>query len=108
VNHLSLWGLGEVICPLSDESLFQINPEFPLANETTADGYKRKIGQKAARAFSTTFNGTDINLILAAFTGSTTLKDAIETFPKKLKPYGVDMVIWLMRFVLILSPLSPS
>lgn len=97
MNHLSLWGLGEVISPLSDESLFHINPEFPLANETTADIYTRKIGQKAARAFSTTFSGTDINVILSSFTGNIPLKEAIKKFPAGLQSYGVDIVIWLMR-----------
>jgi hypothetical protein len=89
--------LGEVICPLSDESLFHIHPHFSLGNETTADNSTRKLGQKAARAFATTFNGTDLHLILAPFTGSVTLKEAIQSFPKNLQPYGVDVVIWLMR-----------
>lgn len=94
---MTLWGLGEVIVPLSEETLFHIHPEFPLGSESTADNYTRKLGQRVARAFATSFNGTDIYLILQHFTGNITLKEILQKFPRNLQTYSVDIIIWLMR-----------
>lgn len=51
-----------------------------------------------SRTFHTIFNGSDINLILVPFNGKRILKDAIKLFPKHLQPYGIDIVIWLLRY----------
>jgi hypothetical protein len=97
VVHLCQWGLGEVINTITGHSLYQIHPDCPLNNETTADSKRRAAGARLAQAFASVFGGADINIVLAAFDGDTTLSEALLKFPKTLNAYGVDMLVWLLR-----------
>lgn len=96
--HLCEWGLGEIINTITANSLYQIHPDCPLSNETTADSKRRAAGARLAEAFSSAFGGGDINSVLATFNGDSSLTEAISNFPKNLNSHGVDIVVWLLRY----------
>lgn len=74
-----------------------MHPDCPLNTETSADSAVRAEGVRLGHAFAAAFGGGDINSVLMAFSGDTSMSDALQLIPKPLQAYGVDIVVWLLR-----------
>lgn len=104
--HLEEWGLARIISTITGTSIYRVNPKAQIHRES-------RVFQTFTATFIYDKNHSDLDAytptsdilvtILAAFDGGRILSDAMTLFPTILQPYAVDIVVWLLRWNMLVE-----
>jgi len=95
---LCSWGYGRVVGTVTNTSVYSVHPQAPLQASSVA-----------AQTFATQFcagAGVDTNgfaLVLSLFNGQRALREVLLLLPPRLCAHGVDIVVFLLRWRLLLE-----